>query len=127
MAARCGCCACSAPGARRCRLPNSCAASPCRSGRCWREARGDASPAARTMTLYALTLEYDGAPFVGWQRQENGLAVQQVLEEAAARLNDGVVPASIAAGRTDAGVHAEGQVAQLELARDLAPEKLREA
>jgi tRNA pseudouridine38-40 synthase len=79
------------------------------------------------MPLYALTLEYDGGPFVGWQRQENGLSVQQVLEEAAAKLNDGVLPASIAAGRTDAGVHAEGQVAQLALTRDLPPERLREA
>jgi tRNA pseudouridine38-40 synthase len=79
------------------------------------------------VTLYALTLEYDGTPFVGWQRQENGLSVQQVLEEAAAKLNDGVVPLAIAAGRTDAGVHAEGQVAQIELSRALSPEKLREA
>jgi tRNA pseudouridine38-40 synthase len=79
------------------------------------------------MPLYALTLEYDGGPFVGWQRQENGLSVQQVLEEAAAKLNDGVVPASIAAGRTDAGVHAEGQVAQLALTRDMPPDRLREA
>ena len=79
------------------------------------------------MPLYALTLEYDGGPFVGWQRQENGLSVQQVLEEAAAQLNGGVVPASVAAGRTDAGVHAEGQVAQLGIDRDLPPERLREA
>jgi tRNA pseudouridine38-40 synthase len=79
------------------------------------------------MTLYALTLEYDGTPFVGWQRQENGLSVQKVLEEAAAMLNDGLVPLAVAAGRTDAGVHAEGQVAQLDLARDIAPDKLREA
>jgi tRNA pseudouridine38-40 synthase len=79
------------------------------------------------MPLYALTLEYDGTPFVGWQRQENGLSVQQVLEEAAAKLNDGAIPTSIAAGRTDAGVHAEGQVAQLELTRELAPDRLREA
>lgn len=79
------------------------------------------------MTLYALTLEYDGTPFVGWQRQENGLSVQQVLEEAAAMLNEGTPPQATAAGRTDAGVHAEGQVAQLDLARAIAPDKLREA
>jgi len=79
------------------------------------------------MPLYALTLEYDGAPFVGWQRQENGLSVQQVLEEAAAKLNGGVLPTAVAAGRTDAGVHAEGQVAQIELAMDLPPERVREA
>ena len=52
-----------------------------------------------TLRRYALTLEYDGAPFVGWQRQENGLSVQAVLEEAAARLNGGVVPLAVAAGR----------------------------
>jgi len=79
------------------------------------------------MPLYALTLEYHGGPFVGWQRQANGLAVQQVLEEAAAALNDGVAPVSVAAGRTDAGVHAEGQVAQIEIAREIAPDRLREA
>jgi tRNA pseudouridine38-40 synthase len=79
------------------------------------------------MPLYALTLEYHGGPFVGWQRQDNGLSVQQVLEEAAARLNGGVLPGAIAAGRTDAGVHAEAQVAQLEIDRDLPPLRLREA
>ena len=79
------------------------------------------------MPDYALTLEYAGAPFVGWQRQANGLSVQQVLEEAAARLNGGVVPPATAAGRTDAGVHAEGQVAQLALDRAIAPDRLREA
>lgn len=79
------------------------------------------------MPLYALTLEYDGAPFIGWQRQENGLSVQQVLEEAAAKLNGGVPPTAVAAGRTDAGVHAEGQVVQIELSKDLPPERVREA
>lgn len=79
------------------------------------------------MPLYALTLEYDGAPFIGWQRQENGLSVQQVLEEAAAKLNGGVPPTAVAAGRTDAGVHAEGMVAQVELSKDLPPERVREA
>lgn len=83
--------------------------------------------APRLMPLYALTLEYHGGRFVGWQRQANGLSVQQVLEEAAAKLNDGVPPASTAAGRTDAGVHAEGQVAQIELSRDITPGRLREA
>ncbi|WP_135466728.1 tRNA pseudouridine(38-40) synthase TruA [Crenalkalicoccus roseus] len=79
------------------------------------------------MPLYALTLEYDGAPFVGWQRQEEGLSVQQVLEAAAARLNGGAPVQAVAAGRTDAGVHAEGQVVQIGLARDMPPERLREA
>ena len=79
------------------------------------------------MPRYALLVEYDGAPFVGWQRQDNGVSVQGVLEEAAARLNGGIVPTLTAAGRTDAGVHAEGQVAELEIAADLPPERLREA
>jgi tRNA pseudouridine38-40 synthase len=77
--------------------------------------------------LYALTLEYAGGPFVGWQRQGSGLSVQQVLEEAGAMLDGGAMPPSIAAGRTDAGVHAEGQVAQLALDRALPPDRLREA
>jgi tRNA pseudouridine38-40 synthase len=79
------------------------------------------------MPLYALTVEYDGAPFVGWQRQDDGLSVQQVLEAAAAKLNDGVPVAATAAGRTDSGVHAEGQVAMIDIARELTPERLREA
>ncbi|MCW3474839.1 tRNA pseudouridine(38-40) synthase TruA [Limobrevibacterium gyesilva] len=76
------------------------------------------------MPLYALMLEYDGAGFVGWQRQVNGLSVQQVLEEAAAHLNRGAPVASVVAGRTDAGVHAEAQVAQIDLPRDMAPATL---
>lgn len=76
---------------------------------------------------YALTLEYDGAPFVGWQRQDGALSVQKVVEDAAAKLNGGVPPAAVAAGRTDAGVHAEGQVVEIALASDLPPERVREA
>lgn len=79
------------------------------------------------MPAYALLVEYDGAPFVGWQRQAQGLSVQQVLEEAAAHLNGGVVPVFGAAGRTDAGVHAEGQVAEVTLGASLPPERVREA
>jgi tRNA pseudouridine38-40 synthase len=67
------------------------------------------------MTRWALLLEYDGTPFVGWQRQINGLSVQEVLEQAAAHLNHGQPVTSIVAGRTDAGVHAEGQVAHIDL------------
>ena len=65
------------------------------------------------MAIWAVRLEYDGAPFVGWQHQDNGLSIQQVLETAAAHLTAGVPVTSIVAGRTDAGVHAEAQVAQL--------------
>src|ERR1700753_125867 len=66
-----------------------------------------------TMPLWALMLEYDGAPFVGWQRQDNGLSVQAVLETAAARLTGGSPVSTVVAGRTDAGVHAEAQVVLL--------------
>lgn len=75
----------------------------------------------------ALLLEYDGTRFVGWQRQATGASVQEVLETAAAKLNHGAPVASVVAGRTDAGVHAEGQVAQLDLAADMPPDKLRDA
>jgi tRNA pseudouridine38-40 synthase len=79
------------------------------------------------MLRYALKLEYDGAPFVGWQRQAEGLSVKQVIEEAAAPLNRDATPNATAAGRTDAGVHAEGLVVDLQLAADLPPERVREA
>ena len=61
-----------------------------------------------------ITVEYDGGPFVGWQRQDNGLSVQQVLEDAAAELTGGACPVQ-GAGRTDSGVHATGQVAHLDV------------
>jgi tRNA pseudouridine38-40 synthase len=79
------------------------------------------------MPLYALMLEYDGTGFVGWQRQDNGVSIQQVLEEAAARLTDGAPVVATVAGRTDAGVHAAAQVVGLPVPRDWPPEKLREA
>jgi tRNA pseudouridine38-40 synthase len=79
------------------------------------------------MTRWALMLEYDGAPFVGWQRQCSGLSVQEVLETAAARLNRGAAVLSIVAGRTDAGVHAQAQVAQLDLPDGMPAAKVREA
>ena len=79
------------------------------------------------MTRWALLLEYDGTPFVGWQRQDNGLSVQDVLETAAARLNHGVPVASTVAGRTDAGVHASAQVAQLDLPDTILAAQVRDA
>lgn len=79
------------------------------------------------MTRWAILLEYDGTPFVGWQRQINGLSVQQILEEAASHLNKRRPVASIVAGRTDAGVHAEGQVAHLDLPNGLVPKSVRDA
>ena len=77
------------------------------------------------MPHYALLLEYDGTGFVGWQRQDNGLSIQDVLETAAARLATPVE--TIVAGRTDAGVHAEAQVVSLDLPREMTPYALREA
>jgi tRNA pseudouridine38-40 synthase len=79
------------------------------------------------MPRYALLLEYDGRGFVGWQRQAQGLSLQAVLEDAAARLNHGASVASVVAGRTDAGVHAEAQVAQIDLSADFPPDRLRDA
>jgi len=79
------------------------------------------------MTIWALLLEYDGAQFVGWQRQRIGVSVQEVLETAAARLNHGAPVASTVAGRTDAGVHASAQVAQLALPAAMTAARLRDA
>jgi len=75
---------------------------------------------------WALELEYDGTPYMGWQRQKHGSAIQQVLEEAAAKICHGEIPAAVAAGRTDAGVHATGQIVQMELP-DFSSHRLREA
>jgi tRNA pseudouridine38-40 synthase len=79
------------------------------------------------MPRYALKLEFCGTGFVGWQRQAEGLSVQRVIEDAAAPLNRGEAPLATAAGRTDAGVHAEAMVVDLDLAADLPPERVREA
>ncbi|RMF34409.1 MAG: tRNA pseudouridine(38-40) synthase TruA [Alphaproteobacteria bacterium] len=69
------------------------------------------------MPRFALIVEYDGAPFAGWQRQKDQPSVQEALERALARLDPGR-PAVTGAGRTDAGVHALAQVAHADLARD---------
>jgi len=79
------------------------------------------------VTAWALLLEYDGAPFVGWQRQARGASVQSVLEDAAARLARGAPVPSVAAGRTDAGVHAAGQVAMLTLPASFGAGQVRDA
>ncbi|MDP6352210.1 MAG: tRNA pseudouridine(38-40) synthase TruA [Alphaproteobacteria bacterium] len=68
------------------------------------------------MARYKLTLEYDGTGLVGWQRQANGPSVQAALEDAIEAFS-GEAATTTAAGRTDAGVHALGQVAHFDLAR----------
>jgi tRNA pseudouridine38-40 synthase len=78
------------------------------------------------MPRYKLTIEYDGTPFSGWQRQSERPSVQQALEEAIARFSGETVTTQ-AAGRTDAGVHALGQVAHFELSRAWDPFRIREA
>lgn len=69
------------------------------------------------MPRYKLTIEYDGTPFAGWQRQANGRSVQEAIEDAVADFSGEQVTIG-GAGRTDAGVHALGQVAHLDLARE---------
>jgi tRNA pseudouridine38-40 synthase len=78
------------------------------------------------LPLYRVTLAYDGSGFLGWQLQRAGAGrtVQAVIENALARLAGGVRVAVAAAGRTDAGVHALGQVVSFELPRDMEPDAL---
>ncbi|MCC5970670.1 MAG: tRNA pseudouridine(38-40) synthase TruA [Pararhodobacter sp.] len=78
------------------------------------------------MPRFAFRIEYHGAPFCGWQRQSAQTSVQAAIEAALARL-DPSHPTVSAAGRTDTGVHATGQVGHAELTRDWAPERLLEA
>ncbi|TMV51186.1 tRNA pseudouridine(38-40) synthase TruA, partial [Thioclava sp. BHET1] len=78
------------------------------------------------MPRYALLIEYDGGPFSGWQRQADQPSVQQAVETALRR-READAPGIGAAGRTDAGVHATGQVAHCDLAKDWDPFRLSEA
>ncbi len=78
------------------------------------------------MPRYVLRVEYDGRPFAGWQRQDGPLSVQQILEESLRTLEP-ETPSIAAAGRTDAGVHATGQVAHVDLRKDWPPFRLSEA
>jgi tRNA pseudouridine38-40 synthase len=77
------------------------------------------------VTRWRFTIEYDGEPFMGWQRQEHGPSVQQALEEALQRMIGGSAQ-FFAAGRTDAGVHALAMSAHVDIARELTPHRLRE-
>jgi tRNA pseudouridine38-40 synthase len=72
------------------------------------------------MPRYKLIIEYDGSGLVGWQRQKNGLSVQEVLETAFERFSGEAVVVH-GAGRTDSGVHAIGQAAHLDLRRSYPP------
>jgi len=77
------------------------------------------------MTRWRLTVEYDGGPFMGWQRQDHGPSVQQTLEQAIAKMT-GERVAVHAAGRTDAGVHALAMTAHADIAKEVTEHRLRE-
>jgi tRNA pseudouridine38-40 synthase len=78
------------------------------------------------MPRYKLTIEYDGTPFVGWQVQDNGPSIAGAIEQAFGKFA-GETPKVSGAGRTDAGVHALGQVAHVDLARDFDTDTIRDA
>jgi tRNA pseudouridine38-40 synthase len=77
------------------------------------------------MTRWRLTVEFDGAPFVGWQRQAFGESVQGVLERAIAQMTGEAITVH-GAGRTDAGVHALAMDAHVDIAKPLTEHRLRE-
>ncbi len=77
------------------------------------------------MTRWKLILEWDGGPFMGWQRQDHGPSVQAALERAALAMTGETVTAH-AAGRTDAGVHALGMAAHVDITKPVTPHRLRE-
>jgi tRNA pseudouridine38-40 synthase len=79
-----------------------------------------------TTTRFKLLIEYDGGAFIGWQRQDNGPSVQQAIEEAIFKTTSETVTIH-GAGRTDAGVHALGQVAHVDITYQIVPERLCEA
>ncbi len=78
------------------------------------------------MSRWRITVEYDGGPFVGWQRQDNGPSVQQAIEEAITGFSGEEVQVT-GAGRTDSGVHALAQVAHFDLAREASADTVRDA
>lgn len=78
------------------------------------------------MTRFALTVEFDGRPFAGWQRQSHSPSVQQALEEAVTATT-GEQAKVEGAGRTDAGVHGRAMRAHVDIERDIAPFRLMEA
>ncbi|HCW62779.1 tRNA pseudouridine(38-40) synthase TruA [Sphingobium lactosutens] len=78
------------------------------------------------MPRFAFTVEFDGRPFMGWQRQAHGPSVQQTIEDAIAAVT-GEAAVIHAAGRTDAGVHGLAMRAHADIAKDIAPFRLMEA
>ena len=77
------------------------------------------------MTRWRLTVEFDGGPFMGWQRQDHGPSVQETLEQALFRMT-GEMATLHAAGRTDAGVHALAMTAHVDVVKQLTEHRLRE-
>ena len=77
------------------------------------------------MYNYKIIIEYDGTNFVGWQQQENGQSIQSALQEALVKLSNEKVTI-FGAGRTDAGVHAYGQVASFTLSKKIETDIIRD-
>jgi len=79
------------------------------------------------MQRFKLTIEYDGRPFVGWQRQDNGASVQATIEDAIKKFAPSENVRVTGSGRTDAGVHALGQIAHFDLEREMTPDQVQGA
>jgi tRNA pseudouridine38-40 synthase len=77
------------------------------------------------MPKFKITIEYEGSDFVGWQKQENGLSIQETIEDAVYKLT-GETVTLFGAGRTDAGVHAKGQVAHFDLIKYFESDEIRD-
>ena len=77
------------------------------------------------MTKYKIVIEYDGSNYVGWQRQDNGLSIQGSIEQAVKKLTEENI-SLFGSGRTDAGVHALGQVAHFYLNKEFNTDNMRD-
>ena len=77
------------------------------------------------MFNFKITIEYDGTNFVGWQRQDNGLSIQEAIENAILKLTSEKITL-FGAGRTDSGVHALGQVAHFNLKKEIKTDNIRD-